>query len=164
MPKQRKKRKPNIAPQVAETSTRGTSKWVRYSAVVIVLMLLLSFLVGALASAPSSAATFTPNPTCAPMDTDGDGIYNNEDSDIDGDSLVNGNDDDIDGDGIVNAQDTDPAATNCGADAPLPVLGTGIDTASPEFRFSSILVILIAAVGYLMLRSRRGNDLRNGKL
>jgi hypothetical protein len=164
VPKQRKKRKPNIATQVADTQPRVTSKWVQYSAVVIVLMLLLSFLVGALASAPSSAATFTPSPTCAPIDTDGDGIYNNDDPDIDSDAVVNGNDDDIDGDGIENAKDTDPAATNCGADAPLPVLGNGVDTASPEFRFTSILVLLIAAVGYLMLRSRRLADLRNGKL
>jgi hypothetical protein len=164
VPKQRKKRKPNNAAQVASTTSRGTSKWVKYSAIIVILMLMLSVLVGALASSPAKAASFTPNPSCSPIDTDGDGIYNNEDPDIDGDNIVNGKDPDIDGDGIANAQDSDPAATNCGADAPLPKLGNGIDVASPTFRISSILVILVSAVGYLLLRSRRGNNLRNGKL
>ena len=164
MPKQRKKRKPNSASQVASTNSRGTSKWVKYSAVIVILMLMLSVLVGALASSPAKAASFSPNPSCAPIDSDGDGSYNNVDPDIDGDNIVNGKDDDIDGDGIANAQDSDPAATNCGVNAPLPKLGKGIDVASPTFRISSILVILVSAVGYLLLRSRRANDIRNGKL
>jgi hypothetical protein len=52
------------------------------------------------------------SPTGSSIDTDGDGIINNEDPDIDGDGVVNANDGDIDGDGISNFDDGDPAATN----------------------------------------------------
>ena len=50
------------------------------------------------------------------VDTDGDGIINNEDPDIDGDGIVNGLDEDIDGDGKPNFEDGDPAETNGGGD------------------------------------------------
>ena len=45
------------------------------------------------------------------VDTDGDGIENNQDPDVDGDGIVNGEDPDIDGDGIENFDDADPIDT-----------------------------------------------------
>ncbi|MFM6921122.1 MAG: hypothetical protein ACKOXZ_00010, partial [Polynucleobacter victoriensis] len=94
------------------------------------LLLLVGTIVGALAgtpakaielrAAPSPSASFSPLPSCAPIDTDQDGITNNVDIDIDGDGIVNGNDPDIDGDGIANKQDADPAATNCEASTTVP--------------------------------------------
>ena len=100
-------------------------------AIVIVLALLLSLLAGAFSVAPAQAASINKSPKSvkfvqnsaesinykvpmakAPIDTDGDGIVNNEDPDIDNDGVVNANDDDIDGDGILNSGDGDPAATN----------------------------------------------------
>lgn len=71
----------------------------------------------------SSYAAEDPDPVATTqIDTDGDGIINNEDSDLDGDGIVNGLDDDIDGDGVENFSDGDPANTN-GVDgtAPKPV-------------------------------------------
>jgi len=104
---------------------------IRAGAIVIVLALLLSLLAGAFSVAPSQAATKAtigsfdksvhilsnaPNISAAdpasPIDTDGDGIPNNEDPDIDNDGVVNANDGDIDGDGTSNFDDGDPAATN----------------------------------------------------
>jgi hypothetical protein len=104
---------------------------IRAGAIVIVLALLLSLLAGAFSVAPAQAATkatigpfdksvhiLTKAPNIAasdpvsPIDTDGDGIPNNEDPDIDNDGVVNANDGDIDGDGTSNFDDGDPAATN----------------------------------------------------
>jgi hypothetical protein len=112
---------------------------VRIAAITIVLALLLSLLAGAFSVTPSQAATpglmksqsagfresvqilqADDSPTGGSIDTDGDGIINNEDPDIDGDGIVNANDGDIDGDGISNFEDGDPAATN------------GIDGDSPK--------------------------------
>lgn len=92
------------------------NKVIRIGAIVIVLALLMSLIAGAISitpsqAAPISAATPAPN-VVAPIDTDGDGVPNNEDPDIDNDGLVNANDNDIDGDGIANFDDGDPAATN----------------------------------------------------
>jgi hypothetical protein len=97
---------------------------VRIAAITIVLALLLSLLAGAFSVTPSQAAEpggfvksvqilyADDSPVGTGIDTDGDGIINNEDSDIDNDGLVNANDGDIDGDGISNFDDGDPAATN----------------------------------------------------
>lgn len=103
-------------------------KVIRLGAIVIVLALLLSLLAGAFSVAPAQAATPGPrsNPvqilyvTSEVVDSDGDGIENNKDSDIDGDDLVNGEDPDIDGDGIENFDDADPVDT------------TDIDSKSPD--------------------------------
>ena len=101
---------------------------VRTGAIVIVLALLLSLIAGAVSIAPAQAA-FPSNfnksvqiqqVTSETVDTDGDGIENNQDSDVDGDGLVNGEDNDIDGDGIENFEDADPIDT------------TDIDSKSPE--------------------------------
>ncbi len=97
-------------------------KIIRAGAIVIVLALLLSLLAGAFSVAPSRAAMSNKNlsfsksvqimqVTSEIVDTDGDGIENNEDPDVDGDGLVNGEDSDIDGDGIENFEDADPIDT-----------------------------------------------------
>ena len=100
-------------------------------AIVIVLALLLSLLAGAFSVAPAQAAIFGKTleisqsvqihqVTSEIVDTDGDGIENNEDPDVDGDGIVNGEDTDIDGDGIENFEDADPIDT------------TDIDSKAPE--------------------------------
>jgi hypothetical protein len=106
-------------------------KITRAGAIVIVLALLLSLLAGAFSVAPAQAAETSnfagfsksvqiAQVTSEIVDTDGDGIENNEDPDVDGDGLVNGEDSDIDGDGIENFEDADPIDT------------TDIDSKSPE--------------------------------
>ena len=85
---------------------------IRFGAIVLVLSLFISLLAGAVSSLPAMADD---DPVASlEVDTDGDGIINNEDSDIDGDGVVNGLDEDIDGDGKPNFEDGDPAATNGG--------------------------------------------------
>lgn len=82
----------------------------RTVAIWLILSLILSFLIGALAITPGPAvAAETP---AVVVDTDGDGVENNADQDVDGDGLVNGQDDDIDGDGIANFDDANPIDTN----------------------------------------------------
>ena len=101
---------------------------VKTGAVVIVLALLLSLIAGAVSFSPAQAATngnFSESVqiqkvSSETVDTDGDGIENNQDPDVDGDGLVNGEDNDIDGDGIENFEDADPIDT------------TDIDSKSPE--------------------------------
>lgn len=103
-------------------------KIIRIGAIVIVLALLLSLLAGAFSITPSQAADLVTNPKSVQIqqvsseivDTDGDGIENNEDPDVDGDGIVNGNDLDIDGDGIENFDDADPIDT------------TDIDSKAPQ--------------------------------
>ena len=102
-------------------------KVIRAGAIVIVLALLLSLLAGAFSVAPAQAAGNSNDAGFSKsvqnshkaysagnqtIDTDGDGLPNNEDPDIDGDGVVNANDGDIDGDGTSNFEDGDPAATN----------------------------------------------------
>lgn len=101
---------------------------VRTGAIVIVLALLLSLIAGAVSFSPAQAATNSnfnksvqiQEVTSETVDTDGDGIENNQDPDVDGDGLVNGEDNDIDGDGIENFEDADPIDT------------TDIDSKAPE--------------------------------
>ena len=177
MPKPRKKRKPAPSrPTAPSNRSQQYPRWIRYSAAVIIFLLLLSALVGALAnvpaeaatSEPTSSATFSPLPSCAPIDTDIDGTPNNTDPDIDGDGVVNGNDDDIDGDGILNAGDGDPAATNCEASTQVPInISTYSELAenpSPLVRFTAIVAAVSAGVGYIFLRRRRGKKARSGKV
>lgn len=93
---------------------------VKTGAIVIVVALVLSLLAGALSFSPAQAAenpwigksVQIQNADVKPIDTDGDGIPNNEDPDIDNDGLVNAQDSDIDGDGTSNFEDGDPAETN----------------------------------------------------
>lgn len=85
---------------------------IRFGAIVLVLSLFISLLAGAVSTLPAMADD---DPVASlEVDTDGDGIINNEDPDIDGDGIVNGLDDDIDGDGKQNFDDGDPAETNGG--------------------------------------------------
>lgn len=101
---------------------------IRMGAIVIVLALFLSLLAGAFSVTPSQAADLSGigktvqilSVSTETVDTDGDGIENNEDPDVDGDGIVNGEDSDIDGDGIENFDDADPIDT------------TNIDSKSPE--------------------------------
>jgi hypothetical protein len=102
-------------------------KVIRAGAIVIVLALLLSLLAGAFSATPAQAAGNSNDAGFSKsvqksykaysagnqaIDTDGDGLPNNEDPDIDGDGVVNVDDNDIDGDGTSNFDDGDPAATN----------------------------------------------------
>ena len=119
------------AEDLKSPSQRRRERIVKSGAIVLVLALLLSLLAGAISVAPAQASSMAsiwtfdksvhnsskaPNIANAdqvsPIDTDGDGIANNDDPDIDNDGVVNANDSDIDGDGTSNFEDGDPAATN----------------------------------------------------
>ena len=129
---------------------------IRFGAIVLVLSLFISLLAGAVSSLPAMADD---DPVASlEVDTDGDGIINNEDPDIDGDGIVNGLDDDIDGDGKPNFDDGDPASTNGGGslaperapDPTLPVLTDG--------GFAWLLIPALAALfvgGLFVLRKKR---------
>lgn len=88
---------------------------IRLGAIAIVVALLLSLLAGAMSFTPSQAAEseFVQVSAAEPalVDTDKDGIENNQDPDVDGDGIVNGEDEDIDGDGLKNFDDADPIDT-----------------------------------------------------
>ena len=124
MPKKKSSRPAASLGSVQDTEPKSASqirreRIVKTGAIVIVLALLLSLIAGAVSVAPAQAAgmaTFSKsvqiqNADMEPIDTDGDGIPNNEDPDIDNDGVVNANDTDIDGDGTGNFDDGDPAAT-----------------------------------------------------
>ena len=133
---------------------------IRFGAIVLVLSLFISLLAGAVSSLPAMADD---DPVASlEVDTDGDGIINNEDPDIDGDGIVNGLDDDIDGDGKPNFEDGDPADTNGGGSL-APKRGTG-PASTPIFEslgetgFAWLLIPALATVfvgGLLALRKKR---------
>lgn len=155
MPKKKSKSKVRSNP-IEQTTT--TKPWVRWAAIIVVFALLLSVMLVALTTSPSGAAT--PSPTlCQPIDSDNDGIINNNDPDIDGDGVVNGKDDDIDGDGVVNSQDNDPAATNCEKSTTPPKINTELTTDGTkkvdEFSWQWIIGLLAIGFGYLTLRRAR---------
>ncbi|MFM5968447.1 MAG: thrombospondin type 3 repeat-containing protein [Micrococcales bacterium] len=181
MPKRSKPRRAARAAQtVSDTATLASTrrrKVTRSASIIVVLALVATILVGALASSPAKAATnpatasalwggavsSTQEPGGTPEpDTDGDGIPNNADPDIDGDGIVNGVDPDIDGDGIPNATDGDPANTN-GTDsnpvkqtvnAPLPrLIPKEFDT--PAGRAVIALFILGAGTVTIWVRRKR---------
>lgn len=133
-------------------------KWVRWAAIVVILAMLFSVMLAAITSAPVSASAASATPTvCEPIDTDGDGIYNNDDPDIDGDGTVDGEDSDIDGDGIANAQDNDPASTNCEMSTTPPIMippAGSVDLAN-GFSWQWIVGVLAIGFGYLTLRQVR---------
>jgi len=129
---------------------------IRFGAIVLVLSLFISLLAGAVSSLPAMADD---DPVASlEVDTDGDGIINNEDPDIDGDGIVNGLDDDIDGDGKPNFEDGDPADTNGGGSlaperAPDPTLQVLTDGG-----FAWLLIPALAALfvgGLFVLRKKR---------
>ena len=178
MPKRSKPRKANAAraaQRVSDTATPASTRRrrvTRSASIIVILALVATILVGALASSPAKAATNPaqttalnstqePGSTQEP-DTDGDGIPNNADPDIDGDGIVNGVDPDIDGDGIPNATDGDPANTNGTdsnpakqpANAPLPrLIPKEFDT--PAGRAVIALFILGAGTVTIWVRRKR---------
>ena len=160
MPKKKSSRKSKsavIAQFESEATSSMRTKVVKWASIAIVLAMVLSLLAAAISISPASASDPTPT-VCASADTDGDAQSNNTDSDIDGDGTVNGLDDDIDGDGILNAVDSDPAATNCGANAPLPILyEEKNNTENTQPTWPVILALVVAAAGYLMLRRIRSS-------
>lgn len=132
----------------------------RAIAIWLILSLILSFLIGALAITPSPAgAAETPAPALV-FDTDGDGIENNEDPDVDGDGLVNGEDEDIDGDGIDNFDDADPIdTTDIDSNAPQkPVRPAGFQEGQAQIWWAILggsLAGFGGIFGYFRLRKNR---------
>jgi hypothetical protein len=165
VPKKKSKRKQTSAineDQRYEARYSRRNRMVKWASISIIIALVMSLLAAAVSVAPSSAAsrpfTSSESPTpCLPIDTDGDGITNDVDPDIDGDDIVNGLDDDIDGDGTPNVSDTDPAATNCGADAELPLIQPEPENSESQTDTTWIGVVGVALLGfgYLVLRSFR---------
>jgi hypothetical protein len=160
VPKKKQKRKPMSAAYVAQTeSTKSAlkTKIIRWASISVILAILLSLMIAAISASPSQAASATPAASCAPIDTDSDGILNTVDSDIDGDGIVNGLDPDIDGDKILNTKDGDPAATNCGVNAPPPISFKHDSEEQNEgvIRVVAIVVVVGLGVGYIVLRRVR---------
>lgn len=167
MPKKKSKRKSNSAQnedQLFESRSSLRARLVKWASISIILALVLSLLAAAVSVSPASASTApytaseSPTP-CQPIDTDGDAITNEVDSDIDGDETVNGLDDDIDGDGIPNSEDGDPAATNCGADANPPVILPSPENSptSADSSWIAIVGVALLGLGYLVLRRVRAS-------
>ena len=130
----------------------------RIWAAVIVVGLVATLLLGA--SAISFAATDDDPVAGTQIDTDGDGIINNEDPDIDGDGVVNGVDPDIDGDGVENFSDGDPSGTN-GFDSNPPsrpntvYVSLGLDSLPNRIAAVVGLVVIASASGLLLIRRRK---------
>jgi hypothetical protein len=159
MPKKKSQR--NSRAVIVEPS-KPVKPWVRWSAIIVIFALLVSIMLAAISSAPAKAATIAPSASpsvCKPIDTDHDGIPNNQDSDIDGDGIVNGKDPDIDGDGIPNAQDTDPAATNCEQSTTPPALNDNLNVDGTQkvsgIAWQWVIGVLAIGFGYLTLRQAR---------
>ena len=155
MPKKKSQRNSRA---VEAPVTKPVKPWVRWSAIIVIFALLFSIMLAAMTSTPAGAVSESPS-VCAPIDSDGDGIINNNDSDIDGDNIVNGKDDDIDGDAIMNSGDTDPAATNCEQSSTPPKLNENLNvdgTAKPVgFAWQWAIGLLAIGFGYLTLRQVR---------
>lgn len=159
MPKKKSQRN-SRAVTPTPNSTAPVKPWVKWSAIIVVLALLAAVMLAAMSAPPANAATPTASASvCNPIDSDTDGIQNNNDADIDGDDIVNGKDDDIDGDGIANSADTDPAATNCEQSTTPPVLNENLTTDGapnvPQFGWQWIVGVLAIGFGYLTLRQVR---------
>lgn len=128
---------------------------VKAAAIVMILSLLLSVFVGAVASfasdrSPVSAIALQgPNP-----DIDDDGVINNEDPDLDGDGIDNGVDPDIDGDGISNGEDGNPTSTN-DVDS-VPPSDPRVETAVQWTGGIAVLAVLGWLVALPYVRRRRG--------
>ena len=171
----------NQRPEPKSAGQIKRERVVRIAAITIVLALLLSLIAGAFSITPSQAATpgsiiarsagfsesvqvqqANNSPTGSSIDTDGDGIINNEDPDIDGDGVMNANDGDIDGDGISNFEDGDPAATN-GFDGKNPSKPGSISLQEMAENGSlfwiigvGLLVLLAGIVIFVKTQQRRG--------
>lgn len=162
MPKKKSKGKAKRSQLEAEQlDTRSTlrARMVRWAAISVILALMLSLLVAAISVSPASAAPVKTETPCAQIDSDGDAITNDLDSDIDGDEIVNGLDDDIDGDKILNGADGDPAATNCGKNAPPPVISPEVEenVSNTDTTWIAIVGVALLGFGYLVLRRVRAS-------
>ncbi len=164
MPKQTKRRgKPQPREFVQNTENRR-NKRLRWVSISIILALILSLLVGALSvspTTPASAGVFAPHSAESELvDTDGDGIENNADSDVDGDGIVNGEDPDIDGDGIENFNDADPIdTTDVDSNAPQkPIRPVGSLGNTPQILsvvFSGLGLVALTTISAWLLANRR---------
>lgn len=159
----------NQRPELKSPTQLRRERIIRTASIVIVLALLLSLLAGAFSITPSQAAQpaksvqitqADDSPLGDIVDTDGDGIVNNQDPDVDGDGIVNGKDSDIDGDGIENFDDADPIdTTNIDSNAPEKPdrpAGVGDIAQQPTTWFVGVPVAgLILLIYALVLAKRR---------
>ncbi len=175
MPKRTKTRKPSSSRKTgtpvssASPTSLRRQKVVKYAAIALVISLVATFLIGALASTPAGAservssvvAVELAETQAAEPDTDGDGVGNNADEDIDGDGIVNGIDPDIDGDGTANTEDGDPAATNGGV-GPTPESPSTFELPrlipaefeTPAGRTLTAVLILVAGAAIIWARRK----------
>jgi hypothetical protein len=131
------------------------NNFVKAAAIIMILSLLLSVFVGAVASFASDRSVAISFGHQGPSpDIDGDGTINNDDPDIDGDKIDNAVDDDMDGDGILNDQDGNPTSTN-DVDS-TPVRDARVDQALQLAGGIAVLAVLGWLVALPYVRRRRG--------
>ena len=148
---------------------KSREKRIRLVAISIIAALLLSLLAGALSFTPTPVASASEAKSVQInaadqdlVDTDGDGLENNQDPDVDGDGVVNGEDPDIDGDGIENFEDADPIdTTDVDSNAPQKpirpagsVANTGLNMVVIFLGLGSVVAL---AITVFVLGKRRGN-------
>ena len=167
MPKQTKRRGTKAQSNSVQITSNKQNRRLKAVAITIILALLLSLLVGALtmtpvpASAQGSISVVSADQTDSKVvDTDGDGIENNADSDVDGDGIVNGEDPDIDGDGIENFDDADPIdTTDIDSNAPQkPIRPAGSGDMISQalgWLFLGLALLALAATSAWLLAKRR---------
>ena len=164
MPKQTKRRGKPQPLEFVQNYQNSRNKRLRWVSISIILALILSLLVGALSvtpTVPASAAGFSAHSTDSELvDTDGDGIENNADSDVDGDGIVNGEDPDIDGDGIENFSDADPIDTtdvdSNAPEKPIRPVGAGdIFVQSTAWIWISLSLVAASVISASLLAKRR---------
>jgi hypothetical protein len=144
--KQKQKRKPK----------RDRNRVPRIVAIVIIFGLISALFIGSIGTVGAQAATLSANVVDCVPDEDADGQLNAVDPDIDGDGTVNGEDDDIDGDEIANFDDQDPLATNCTANAPLPIKPEVVDNSGIIlFALTAVAIAIAAPAAYMAGRSRK---------
>lgn len=146
---------------------KSREKRIRLVAISIIAALLLSLLAGALSFTPappaSAAETKSVHILSADqelVDTDGDGIENNQDPDVDGDGIINGEDPDIDGDGIENFDDADPIdTTDVDSNAPQKPIrpaGAGVTfVQSTVWIWISLSLVAASVISASLLAKRR---------
>jgi len=165
LPKQTKRRGKASLVKSVQNQKSARDKRLHWVSIAIILALILSLLVGALSvtpTAPASAAGFSAYSADSELvDTDGDGIENNADSDVDGDGIVNGEDPDIDGDGIENFDDADPIdTTDVDSNAPQKPIrpeGAGdiFDQSTAWIWFCGFAIVFAAISAWLLAKRRK---------
>jgi hypothetical protein len=165
VPKQRKRNQSGQKPIFTNLQNQPSRRDRRNRAVAIgiILALIVSLLVGALSVTPTAPAAANSvqiqNADSELVDTDGDGIENNQDPDVDGDGIVNGEDPDIDGDGIENFDDADPIdTTDVDSNAPeKPLRPAGATSPIAQSLVWIIVVALAGGVALLALKLLRNS-------